>query len=194
MRVGVCDPTTNTSLDGEDIYHRLNNGNFILWPVVISPHGKWGDMWHNRLTDKIQGDYYKFPPSRLEAENMYYHSMSHPVPVGIAPLATATWRKEKLKQQYFHGHSYMCPTPKEFSFQGIGLAISNAVAIHIRDAREVKLVEPSDADWGELETYECLMASDTDNKLVVLATITMVHILSAEAESYPSLDFTSTLT
>ena len=72
----------------------------------------------------------------------------------------ATWRKEESKYQYFYGHSYTYPTPKEFAFQGIGPAISNVVTIHIRDVKEEKLVEPSKEDQEELATYEHILATD----------------------------------
>ena len=91
MRAGSCDPMTNTSFSGEGIYGSLNKGGFVVWPVAISPHDKWGAIMHRHLTWKIRGDCYKFPPSRLEAEKMYRRSMSHPAPVGIIPLATITW-------------------------------------------------------------------------------------------------------
>ena len=82
------------------------------------------------------------------------------------PLAMATWRKEESKHQYFYGHSYTCPTPKKYAFQGIGVAISNAVAIHIRDVKEGKLMEPSAEDCRELENYDHLLAADTDDDLI----------------------------
>ena len=166
MRAGACDPMANTSFLGNGIQDSLNKGEFILWPVSISPHGKWGAIFHRHLTRKRRGNRYRFPLSCPEAEKMYCHSMSHLSPTGIIPLATATWRKEKSKQQYFHGHSYTCPSLKEYEFQGIGLAISNPVAIHIRGVREGKLVEPSMEDHEELENYERLMATDTDEDLI----------------------------
>ena len=57
VRAGVCDKTTNTLLDSEGIYNRLNDDSFIIWPVGISPHGKWGPIFHNHLTGKQRGDY-----------------------------------------------------------------------------------------------------------------------------------------
>ena len=113
--------------------------------------------------------------------------MSYPAPVGIIPLATSTWQGDKPKQQYFYRHSYTCPTPREFAFQGIGLAISNAIAIHMRDAKEGKFIEPSDEEKAEFEMYEQLMVLDTDDELVI------PHISTATLEEpiiYPSPNFT----
>ena len=67
MRVGACDPTTNTLFDGEGMYNQLNDDGFIVWPVGISPHGRWGAIFHIHPTGKRWGDYHKFPPSRPEA-------------------------------------------------------------------------------------------------------------------------------
>ena len=53
---------------GDDIYARLNDDGYILLPVGISPHGKWGPIFHNHLTGKRRGDDYKFPWMRPEAE------------------------------------------------------------------------------------------------------------------------------
>ena len=39
--------------------------------------------------------------------------------------------KKKTETTFFSGHSYTIPTPKEFVFQGIGLAISNEVTVHM---------------------------------------------------------------
>ena len=102
--------------------------------------------------------------------------MSYPAPIGIILLATATWQKEEPKQQYFYGHSYTYPTPQEFAFQGIGLAISNAVDIQMQDAREGKLVGPSADDQDKLEACERLMASDMDEELLLPPPSTTVNL------------------
>ena len=71
----------------------------------------------------------------------------------------------------------------------MGLAFSNAIAVHIRDAKEGKLVEPSDADREELEMYELLMAADTDEDLLTpTAPSTSTNFL-ADITSYPGPDF-----
>ena len=50
MQAGEYDPTKNTSLDGDGIYNRLNDDGFIVWPMGISLHGRWGAIFHNHLT------------------------------------------------------------------------------------------------------------------------------------------------
>ena len=68
MRAGACDKTTNTSLNGDSIIGQLNAADIILWPVGISPHGKWGPIFHNHFLGVRRGDDYKLPSSRPEAE------------------------------------------------------------------------------------------------------------------------------
>ena len=70
------------------------------------------------------------------------------------------------------------------------LAFSNAIAVHIQDAKEGKLVVPSDTNRKELEMYECLMASDTDEDMLTpTAPLTSNNFLNSITE-YPSPDFT----
>lgn len=70
--------------------------------------------------------------------------MNPPCPGNIVQLAHARWKKEKPKQQHFFGHSYTCPTPREYALQQIGLAIVNATALHIRNVKQGILVPPTD--------------------------------------------------
>jgi hypothetical protein len=60
----------------------------------------------------------------------------------------------------------------------------------MRDAKEGKFIEPSDKEKAEFEMYEQLMASDTDDELVILHTSTAT---SEEPIIYPSPDFTISL-
>ena len=60
----------------------------------------------------------------------------------------------------------------------------------MRDAREGKLVELCAADQEELEAYAHLMASDTDEELMLPPTSTTVNLLIEETTIYPSLDLT----
>ena len=59
------------------------------------------------------------------------------------------------KNHYVYGHCYTSPTPKERALQQLGLAISNATALHIRDVKDGKLVESTEANDEDL-------ASDTN--------------------------------
>ena len=52
-------------------------------------------------------------------------------------------KNKKPHAQYFYGHSYTAPTPKKFILQQLGLAISNAIALHIRNAKQGALFPPA---------------------------------------------------
>ena len=175
MRNGKSDPYNFNSLTGEEIIERLLIGMCILLPVAISPYGRWGPMFHNFLFGRMK-EIYKFPKTRPNAEKMYNRAMNYPAPIGIIPLATATWKKEKPKQQYFYGHSYTSPTPREYAVQNLGLAISNAVALHIRDAREGLLVPPTheddedfDLDDDNEQVHTDAILDEDDDELFVTA-------------------------
>ena len=91
---------------------------------------------------------HQFPTTRPNAEQMYTRAMTHPAPTGIINLATANWKQAKKKTSStsspFYGHSYTAPTPKEHILQQIGLVISDAIALHIRDVKLGNMTEPSD--------------------------------------------------
>ena len=132
----MSDPTNHNSLTGEEIIQCLLKTWEILLPVAISPLGKWGPMFHYFLFGTWpEPTKYKFPKTRPNAEQMFHRATSHPAPRGIVPLATSVWKQNKPKYQYFYGHSYTTPTPHEFIHQQLGLAISDAIALHIRDAK-----------------------------------------------------------
>ena len=118
----------------------------VLIPVTISPYGSWEPMLHKLLFGKMCSEPYRFPATHPNASCMYKRAMSHPCPVGVIPLAASTWKKNKPKHQYFYGHSYTCPTPREYILQQMGLVIYNSITLHVRDTKQGTLVEPTDPD------------------------------------------------
>ena len=131
------------------------------------------------LFGKMQEPHFTFPPSRPYAAKMYWRAMRHPSPIGIVPLATATWKKEKSKQQHFFGNSYTVPTPNEYVHQKLGLIIALARAVHLRDAKQGDLVPPTlpeDEDFVD-ESVDTLEdpAPDTDTPD---ETLTPTHLIS----------------
>ena len=95
MRDGQYDTTTNSASTGKDIIGQLMQKDRVLLPEVISPHGRWGIMFHYHLFGALRGKHYKFLKKRSNPEKMYRRAMSYPAPVGIITLATSTWKKEK---------------------------------------------------------------------------------------------------
>ena len=85
------------------------------------------------------------------AQKMYNQAMLYPALSGIIPLATSNWRHEQPHTQLFYGNSYTAPTPYELILQQLGLAISNAIALHIRDAKQGSLSPPAEPFGKELQ-------------------------------------------
>ena len=152
MREGKSDPYNSSSLTGEEIIKYLLDTDRVLIPMAISPYGRWGPMFHKFLFGNMYTPDHKFPKTRPAAERMYHRSMSYPTPLGIVNSASTQWRKSKPRCQHFYGHSYTAPTPREYTLQKLGLAISNALCLHLRDAQLGNLVEPThphDEDFVE---------------------------------------------
>ena len=104
----------------------------------------------------------KFPASRPNAKKMYEQVMSATTPVGVIPLLTAAWKRTKSKRQHSFGHSYTCPTPKEYFQQRMGLAIANAAALHIRDIKLGNLTAPENENDEEFDDPNAIPAESTD--------------------------------
>ena len=163
MREGKMDPYNNCFLSGEQIIEDLYNTNRVLIPLAVSPYGRWGPLFHSFLFDKLPHGSsvsdYKFSPTRRAAEKMFHRLRSHPTPNNIIGHATTQWKLHKPKRQLFYGHSHTAPTPKEYTLQKLGLVISNAIALHVRDAQFGQLVEPSHPND---EDFDCVMTDSAD--------------------------------
>ena len=143
-------------MTGDGIIGHLYNADEVFMPWAISPYGKWSPtIQHFFFGTAFETQFhYDWPLTRPYAAKMHQRSIAHPCPAGIVHLADARWRATKSKQQYFYGHSWTCPTPREYAHQQLGLVISNALALHIRGAKMGTLIEATDdeiADGTELE-------------------------------------------
>ena len=145
MRDGMCDTTNNNTLTGEQIIGELLDTGQVLLPWTISPHGRFGPMFRRFLYGESLGHNYTFPATRPNAARMFNRAMFHPSTIGLVPLATAAWKRNKSPKQHFFGNSWTCPTPLEYAQQKFGLAYSNAKALHVRDAKRGTLVEVTDS-------------------------------------------------
>ena len=65
------------------------------------------------------------------------------------------------------------------------------MAIHIRYAKEGKLVEPSIEDCEEMESYEHLMATDTDEDLIIPHEVAAADSVLEKNATYPCPDSTT---
>ena len=164
MRDGACDQYTHTSWSGDEIIGEMLKARIGLLPYAISPHGRPGPMAQRWLYGGWSAPAYKFPTSRPNARLMYNTVMSPAAPIGIIPLATANWKRTKCKRQHFYGHTYTCPTPKEYYQQRMGLGIANAVAMHVRDVTLGHMIEPSDSNDEDFE-HPLSIHADTTNPI-----------------------------
>ena len=131
-----------------------------LIPAAISPHGRWGPLFHLFLFGTLLVAQKPFPLWRPNASRMYRRITNHPCPRGIVPLASTQWKRKRQPGQLFYGHTYTAPTPKEYLLQKLGLVISNAIAIHVRDAKQGQLVEPVHPEDEDLSPPQPLREDD----------------------------------
>ena len=108
--------------------------NMILLPIAIDPHGRWGPMTENFLNLTSNPLTYTFLSNRPNAFTMFKRATTSPSPIGILKSADSIWKA--TKQRHFFGHSYTSPTPTIFTLQKLGLGITKAFALHIRNATQ----------------------------------------------------------
>ena len=117
---------------GEDIIQELLNKQMILLPMAIDPHGRWGPITNTFLNGNDHRTNYTFQQNRQHAAAMLRRATSSPSPIGILRTANANWNRNKLRT--FYGHSYTAPTPSIYTIHQLGLGITKAYSVHIRNA------------------------------------------------------------
>ena len=75
----------------------------------------------------------KFGRDKVNAARMYARATTWPCPLGIATTAKRRWREARADKP-FYGWSHMTPTPREYVLQQLGLVITKAHAVHLRNA------------------------------------------------------------
>ena len=147
-RNGHKNTYNNRIFTGDELIGRLCDADEVLLAMAISPYGVWSPTINTLLFGDgvdLQHDY-RIPISRPNAKRMLHRSVTPPCPRGIANIAFAKWKKTKSKHQYFYGNSYTCPTPRIYIQQQFGLAISTAIAMHIRNAKKGTLTSVEDEE------------------------------------------------
>ena len=132
MRVATDDPFTHSKIPGDQLIGEILQANTILIPWAFDPHGNMGPMLQTFLFGHQARSKISFPDSRPNAALMYERATNFPCPLGIVPTAAAMWKRNGHTK--FYGHSHTCPTPKEFILQKIGLAVTKAYGMHLRNA------------------------------------------------------------
>jgi len=130
--VGTNTSASHTTL-GETIIQDLLKANTILLPFAIDPHGRWGPILQSfLLTPPLTAEPITFPSSRPHAQTLYQRATTHPAPTGILLSADSTWKRNKTRRYY--GFSHTAPTPSIHTLQNLGLGITKAFTLHIRNS------------------------------------------------------------
>ena len=127
-------------ITGEEMMGKLLDSNKVLIPMVVSPNGRWGPMFHAFLFGGQDEPSLRFHNTSANASRMYHRARSPAAQGGIIPRAFSRWKATKAKEQHFYGSSWSTPTPKEYVYQRLGLVIITALAQHLRDAKRCELV------------------------------------------------------
>lgn len=131
------DIDTNTpfarSIPGDTIIKDLLHANTILLAFVLDPHGRWGPILQNFLTTTTSSTTQTpFQPNRPNAQIMYTRATSYPAPTAILHAADTHWKLNKTRRYY--GYSHTSPTPQLHTIQQLGLGITKAFSLHIRNS------------------------------------------------------------
>ncbi len=125
-------PTMTILIRGENIIRELLDKNMILLPFAIDPFGRWGPITRTFLTGNGTNTTYTFPVNRPNAATMFKRATTTPCPTGILRTADANWKSNRTRT--FYGFSYTSPTPSIHTLQQLGLGITKAFSLHIRNA------------------------------------------------------------
>ena len=132
MRKKKPHTVTSEEVPGEHVIGDLLRKDILLFPFAIDPLGGRGPMMNNFLFGYGPREQLTFPAWRPNAAEMYRRATSYPGPLGVLTTASINWKQNKSRK--FYGHSYTAPTPKEFTLQQIGLSITKAFALHLRNS------------------------------------------------------------
>ncbi len=123
----LCAATSNTLRYNTSLRVRT-----ILLPFAIDPLGRWGPITTTFLQGNKSSIQYTFQKTRNNAALMFQQATSTPCPLGILRTADANWKQNKNRN--FFGFSHTAPTPAIHTMQQLGLGITKAFSIHIRNA------------------------------------------------------------
>ena len=133
MRDSITD-AFGTTIFGDELIGELVKAGIVLIPMAIDPHGRLGPMFMNFLFNCMPRVPVTFRNNRYYAGVMYDRAVNPPCPTGILTTASIKWQQSKPST--FYGHSYTAPTPKEYTMGRIGLTITKAFALQIRNANQ----------------------------------------------------------
>jgi len=139
-----CNKRDNNSnfIAGDAVIGELIRANMILLPFAIDPHGRWGPITQSFLSTSTTASKtpLQFPTTRPHALTMYNRATTHPTPTNILHTADEVWKLNKTRR--FFGHSYTAPTPQIHTIQNLGLGITKAFSLHLRNSIKRSTTSP----------------------------------------------------
>ena len=126
---------------GDELLGDLIRKHIVLIPMAIDPHGKFGPMLEHFLFGYTPRKPLSFIDNRFYGAQMYSWAMGPQCPHNILNLASMCWQREKSRP--FFGHSYTAPTPTEYTIGRMGLAITKAYALHLRNTNKKMGTKPT---------------------------------------------------
>ena len=171
MRAARKDSVTGVKIPGEQVIGALLERRVVLIAMVIDPHGKWGPDMDWFLFHIQPRKLLTFKDYKPNAAEMYRRVHDVSCPSGIIPAACAVWRQTKDRR--FFGHSYTTPTPREHTLQQLGLVVTKAYGLHLRNATRRMGAPPPDPHRAptELEGDDESVSSDVDE--IVIPTVAL---------------------
>ena len=170
-----------TYVPGSRIIGDLLDLNMVLIPLAVSPRGRWGNMFHTFLF----GPRALFNPNTANAARMYHRATTAPAPIGLLPHAFHRWKHTRSEHHIFYGHSHTAPTPKEYALQKLGLVITNALALHLRDAKRgsLKLAPPPGFSTSQIDSSPQMDSTDnfSDSVSVEPLPVNMYNSISVSS-------------
>ncbi len=110
----------------------LLDANTILLAFALDPFGRWGPITQNFLSISTAAERLTFRPDRPNATIMYNRATTHPAPTAILHAADSFWSLHKTRR--FFGHSHTAPTPQIQTIQNLGIGITKAFSLHLRNS------------------------------------------------------------
>ena len=132
MRAADELPGTTQKIPGETLIGELLDKSIALIPMAVDPHGKWGPLMDRLLHNTAPPPDLRIPPTHPNARRMLSRILAPECPAGILTTANINWQRHRTRQ--FFGHSYLAPTPRDHTIQQLGLVLTKAFTLHLRNA------------------------------------------------------------
>ena len=140
MRASKDDTVSGEKIPGETVIGQLLAKEVLLYPLAIDPHGRRGPVFRYLVDGEVVEAPLSFTAAKPNAAAMYALVTSARAPNGLVQQACTKWKRHATRR--FFGHSYTSPLPKKFTAQQLGLFMTKAFGLHLRNATRKMGVEP----------------------------------------------------